>query len=79
MLELFLVLNYIRIENLKKEVFMNENFVLVSVLPQTRDELRIIAKYRDTNIYKILRDFAKNECEKILKETNTSVENNSKE
>ena len=55
---------------------MNENFVLVSVLPQTRDELRIIAKYRDTNIYKILRDFARSECEKILKENNASVKKN---
>lgn len=55
---------------------MNENFVLVSVTPQTRDDLRIIAKHRDTNIYKILRDFARSECEKILKEDNASVKKN---
>lgn len=53
---------------------MNENFVMVSVLPETREDLRFIAKHKDTNIYKIIRDFVQAEKKKILSKSNACVD-----
>lgn len=52
---------------------MNEKFVIICVTPSTREDLRFIAREKDTNLYKIVRDLAKNEKEKILTKTNASV------
>lgn len=52
---------------------MDKKFVFISVTTQTRDVLREIAKEWDSNIYKVVRNLAKKEHEKILKENNASV------
>ena len=55
---------------------MDKKFVFISVTTQTRDILREIAKKWDSNIYKVVRNLAKKEYEKILKENNASVRKN---
>ena len=41
-------------------------FVPIAVLPETRDDFNFIAAKKDTNIYKVARDLAKEARQKIL-------------
>ena len=68
-------INLKKIQPNRKEKKMNKNFVPINITPSTREDLRFICKAKDTNIYKLIRDFARIEKEKILMRINTCVRN----